>query len=212
MSAAPDWRAWHDAYDKPRSALRRRLRIVQREIGTWLDDRAGRPSKIISVCAGQGRDLLEVLAGRPGHAFVRARLVELDPHNASIAANAARAAGLERIEVVCADAAVVDVYRGLLPADLVLACGVFGNISDDDVRTTVEALPGLCSPGGTVIWTRSRRAPDLTPQIRGWFAGAGFEEVAFHAPAGVLFSVGVHRLVGAPHQLDPGRRLFRFLD
>jgi hypothetical protein len=27
--------------------------------------------------------------------------------------------------------------------------------------------PRLCAQGATVIWTRTRRAPDLTPQVRG---------------------------------------------
>jgi hypothetical protein len=70
---------------------------------------------------------------------------------------------------------------GAVPADLVLVCGVFGNISDDDVKTTVLALPTLCAHGGTVIWTRHRREPDLTGAIRTWFKEAGFVERAFVA-------------------------------
>jgi hypothetical protein len=97
-------------------------------------------------------------------------------------------------------------------ADLVLMAGVFGNISDTDVRRTVAALPQLCRPGATVIWTRSRRAPDLTGSIRGWFAAAGFAEQAFDAPDGVLFSVGVHRLLRTPASPAPTGRLFDFTD
>ena len=33
-----------------------------------------------------------------------------------------------------------------------------------------------------MIWTRHRREPDLTPQIRDWFPASGFEEIAFDAP------------------------------
>lgn len=211
MSEARDWLSWHDGYDEPDSPLQQRLRIVQRDIETWLDERAGRPSQVVSVCAGQGRDLIEVLAGRPDGRAVRARLVELDPRNATIAEHSARNAGLGAVEIVRADAGVVDSYLGALPADLVLLCGVFGNISDRDVRATIEALPGLCTSGGTVIWTRSRRAPDLTPQIRGWFAAAGFEEVAFDAPPDVLISVGMHRFRGVARAAESGVRLFRFL-
>ena len=40
-------------------------------------------------------------------------------------------------EVVTADAALTDAYAGLVPADIVLACGVFGNITDEDVDRTV---------------------------------------------------------------------------
>jgi hypothetical protein len=210
-SAAPDWLAWHDAYDDPGSPLQRRLRVVQRHIGAWLDDWQGEPAQVVSLCAGQGRDLIEVLAGHPARSAVRARLVELDPHNAAIADTTARRAGLDGVEVVRADAGVVDAYLGALPADLILLCGVFGNISVADVQATVSALPTLCAPAASVIWTRSRREPDATPQIREWFARRGFEERAFDAPSDVLFSVGVHRFTGLPRPAEPGRRLFRFL-
>jgi hypothetical protein len=69
-----------------------------------------------------------------------------------------------------------------------------------------------------VIWTRHRRAPDLTPRLREWFAHAGFKEVAFGSPdASGLRSVGVHRLTtanvvrsGTPRL--PAERLFTFAD
>jgi len=88
---------------------------------------------------------------------------------------------------------------------------VFGNISDADVHRTIAALPELCAPGATVIWTGTRRPPDLTVEIRGWLADAGFVEQAFHAPDDALFSVGVHRFAGAPRGLDAGGSLFTFL-
>jgi hypothetical protein len=211
VSEPRDWLHWHDAYEEPESPLQRRLRIVQGHIRSWLDERPGAPVQVVSACAGQGRDLIEVLAGRPDAASVRARLVELDPRNAAIAEASARRAGLAGVEVLRADAGVVDAYQGFLPADLVLMCGVFGNISDEDVRATVSTLPQLCAADATVIWTRSRRAPDLTPRIRGWFADTGFDEAAFDAPGDVLVSVGVHRFRGAATAVEPGRRMFTFV-
>lgn len=92
-----------------------------------------------------------------------------------------------------------------------LLAGIFGNISDADVQRTVAALPQLCAPGATIVWTRSRREPDLTPQLRHWFGLAGFVEEAFDAPDDVLFSVGVHRLVDDPQPLCVEGRLFQFL-
>lgn len=206
-----DWLAWHDPYDEPGSPLSRRLRLVQDHISAWLLASEGRPVRVVSACAGQGRDLLEVLARAPDASAVTARLVELDPRNVEIARRAARAAGLDGVEVVCGDAGVIDAYLGAVPADLVLMCGVFGNVGDDDVRRTVGLLPQLCAAGATVIWTRSRRAPDLTPDIRRWFGEAGFEEQAFDAPSDALFSVGVHRLVAEPVRPEPGQVMFRFV-
>jgi hypothetical protein len=38
--------------------------------------------------------------------------------------------------VICTDAGVTDVYAGAVPADLLLVCGVFGNIGDADVQSS----------------------------------------------------------------------------
>lgn len=102
-------------------------------------------------------------------------------------------------------------YAGAVPADLLLVCGVFGNIADADVERTVTHLPELCAPGATVIWTRGRFAPDLTPTVRSWFTRSGFTEEAFIAVSDSLASVGVHRLERASQPFRAGVRLFTFL-
>lgn len=206
-----DWQAWHDPYTDPGSPLSRRLRLVQQHINAWLDGRPDAAVTIVSACAGQGHDLLGVLTARPDSARVRATLVELDEGNVAVAREMVSAAGLDHVEAVCADAGLPETYLGAVPADLVLLAGVFGNISDADVRRTVATLPQLCAPGATVIWTRTRREPDLTPQLRQWFELAGFVEEAFDTPGDVLFSVGVNRLVSTPQPLRALDRLFRFL-
>ena len=91
-----------------------------------------------------------------------------------------------------------------------MACGVFGNVSDEDIRATVAMLPSLMATGGAVIWTRHRLEPDLTPSIRGWFEDAGFEEVAFDTEEGTFFGVGTHRLVAPALPFDPNRTMFTF--
>ncbi len=206
---ATDWQRWHRPYADRDSPLSRRLRVIQQRIGEWLDRTAAAPVRVLSLCAGDARDLLEVLGARGDAARVEAVLVVLDPGNAARAVTAA--AGLSGVEVRVGDAGLTDACRDAVPADLVLLAGVFGNIADDDVRRTVHALPELCAEGATVIWTRHRRAPDLTPTIRSWFEEAGFEEVAFDAPDDVVFSVGTHRFRGAPRPWQPGRRLFAFV-
>ena len=206
-----DWSEWHRSYDDPTSRLAGRLRVVQKHLRQAIDDRHG-PVRIVSMCAGEGRDVVGVLKDHPRRAEVVARLVELDPRNAAAASSAADAAGLDQVEVICADAAVTDTYDGAVPADIVLACGIFGNISEDDIVRTIEYLPCLCAPNATVIWTRGYRPErDVASEIRRWFDDRGFEEVAFEAPAGATFRVGVHRLTAKPRDLARGVRLFRFL-
>ncbi len=211
------WQTWHDAYADPESSLSRRLRTVQGFVRDWLDETAPRPVRVVSVCAGDGRDLLEVLAARADPHRVTATLVELDPALADRArAAAAGLSGVEggaRVEVRTADAGDPSAYAGLPPADLVLLCGVLGNVSDTDVAHVISVLPALCADGARVVWTRTRRAPDLTPSVRTWLTAAGFAEVAFAPVEDSLAAVGVADLVRPGPTAPLGDvRLFTFLD
>jgi hypothetical protein len=208
MSAGTDWVAWHRDYEDPASALSRRLRVVQDQLRRALPARPWEPVKVISLCAGRGDDLIEVLSDYPYAGLARSRLVELDSRNVAAMSESARARGLT-LDIVHGDAAEPSLYEGMVPADVVLLCGVLGNISDRDVRVTIASLPQLCRTGGTVIWTRSRRPPDLTPRVRRWFAEFSFSELAFVAPDDALFSVGVARFDGRSQRLGT-RRLFTF--
>jgi hypothetical protein len=204
-----EWVDWHNGYT-PGSPLSKRLDVVQRLTREALDRCAPGPIHAISLCAGDGRDLLGVLDTHPRAADVDAMLVELDPDLAERARS--RAAEMSAtIEVVTGDASSTSSYAGAVPADVVLACGIFGNVTDDDIHNTVEHLPSLCAPNATVIWTRGTFAPDVTPTIRGWFVGAGFAELAFVAIPGTTVAVGAHRLVARPQAFKPELQLFAFL-
>ena len=207
-----DWSQWHDDYDLPDSNLARRLQAVRDRIRQALDACPPGPLRVVSVCAGQGRDLLGVLPQHPRRDDVTARLVELDPRNAASAESAARAAGLRNVEVVVGDAALTGSYRGMVPADLVLMCGVFGNITDEDIERTVGHCAQLCAHGATLVWTRHRKAPDLAPRICEWLEARGFERQWLSDP-GAGFGVGVHRFAGEPEPLEPspGTRMFTFV-
>ncbi|MGI9030905.1 MAG: hypothetical protein ACR2HP_13120 [Ilumatobacteraceae bacterium] len=90
-------------------------------------------------------------------------------------------------------------------------CGIFGNVSDDDIRTTVDAAPSLLAPGGTVIWTRGCFGDhDLRPAIRAWFVDAGLTEVSFDGHS-ESFGVGVNEAgAGLTPQRPDVDRLFTF--
>jgi len=208
--AASEWERWHRGYDEPGSSLQRRLERVRARVALALDEQPVGPVAVLSMCAGQGRDLVPVLAAHPRRDDVRALLVELDPVNAAAAGAAVREAGLAGVTVRAGDASATAAYADIVPVGLALVCGVFGNIPDDDVRRTVRSLPTLLRPGATVVWTRHRLAPDLTPSIMDWFAGAGFDRVGYDTEAGYRYGVGVHRLVAGPRPFDPGITLFRF--
>src|ERR1700749_2578476 len=159
---------WHRDYDDPGSLLSRRGGLVQGHLRAELDRLPARDVRLISLCAGQGRDVIGALAGHPRRGEVRARLVELDERNVAVARQAAQAAGLDGVEVLQGDAGITDACAGAVPAQIVVACGIFGNITGSDIQATVAALPSLCAPGALVLWTRHRRPPDLTPGIPAW--------------------------------------------
>ncbi|HEU5037698.1 MAG TPA: class I SAM-dependent methyltransferase [Nocardioides sp.] len=210
-----DWQEWHRAYDDPSSSLSRRLETVRTVLRSLLDERRG-PTTLVSLCAGDGRDTLPVLA--ESQADVDAVLVELDPGLAEQARASAAALGLSRVEVRTLDAGSTDAVADACPADLFLTCGVFGNVSDEDVVATVATLPSLLTRGAHVVWTRGSRVPldpttyegDGSQLVRRIFADAGFEEIAFVRPEDAGFRVGVHRWPGPAGVPRRGTRLFTF--
>ncbi len=206
-----DWLTWHEPYNDPSSPLARRLASVQSHLRTALDRCPTGTIQMVSMCAGQGRDVFGVLGDHARRCDVRAVLVELDERNVRIANQSAIDLDLVNVEVVRSDAGVTDPYRGHIPAGIVLVCGVFGNISDADIETTVGALPSLCAPNSTVIWTRHRRPPDVTPRIRQWFSTAGFEVQTLEHDDDGFYGVGVGRFRGSPRPFVPGKRLFTFV-
>jgi len=201
------WNQWHEAYERPESSLTQRLTVVRRRIGEALDRCPPGPIRVVSMCAGDGRDLLGVSESHGRASDVRAWLIELDPQ----LARRAREAAPPGIEVVCGDAGHSNAYVGAVPADLLLCCGVFGNISEEDIITTIKSWPMLCDSGATVIWTRGGHGPgpDRRDEVRSWVTSSGFEEIAFDgAPA--TYGVGVARMVRDSEPFRPGARLFEF--
>jgi hypothetical protein len=205
-----DWAAWHEAYADPASDLAHRLATVVTLLTGVLDALPAGPARLISACAGQGHDVVAALGGHDRAPDVTGLLVEVDPGLSAASRRALDDVGLPAIRTVCGDASMTDAYLGVAPAEVVLLCGIFGNVADVDVRTTVSSARMLCAPGGHVVWTRHRRDPDLTPRIRGWFSEGDFDEVAFESPGPGRFAVGLHRYAGEAEPLRPGIRMFTF--
>ena len=212
VNGTRDYQDWHRRYDDPRSGLSWRLRRVRRHLHGALDERAG-DRRVLSVCAGDGRDVLGVLAERADADRVSAVLLELHPELAQRARDAADGAGLAHVEVRAVDAGTVQAYAGAAPADVVVLVGIFGNIADADVWRVIGFAPQLCRPGAAVLWSRGRRfsrelpgvtAGDLNDEMRARFADAGFEEQAYEThDGGGRPAVGVVRYAGPAVDLRP---------
>jgi ubiquinone/menaquinone biosynthesis C-methylase UbiE len=217
-----DWHEWHAHYDDPASSLSRRLEVVRECLSDALAELTPRRDdggpRLLSMCAGDGRDTLPVLAaaGRD----VRAVLVEIDEQLSATARTTAAELGLDGVEVRTADAGSTDAYEGAGRVDVLMACGVFGNVTDADIEQTIGTLPMLLRPGALVIWTRGRHANDVDPseyegdpseKVRRLFVDAGYEEINFVRPDDAGFRIGVHRFSGPAEPYAPGRELFTFV-
>ena len=210
MTGLRDYDRWHRHYDDPGSDLSWRLRRVQAHLTAALDRTTG-PVRLLSACAGDGRDVLGVLRDRPDASRVSGTLVELYPGIAQRARESA--AGLTGITVREADAGRSDAYAGAVPADLVLLVGIMGNISDDDLWRLVAFSPQLCAPGGTLLWSRGLDGSDRNDSVRSAYAAAGFAELAYETSGDGrgAAALGVVRYDGPPVPLEPGRHLFTFI-
>ena len=205
-----DYLAWHDDYERPGSSLHRRLQVVIRMARRAMDELPAGPIRVVSLCAGQGADIIGAADDHRRATDLCGRLVELEHANVEQARQNIAELGLA-LDVVEGDASTSDAYDGAVPADLVLACGIFGNISPEDIERTIRFLPSLCAPDARVLWTRHARDPELLERVRGWFADAGMEPVEMEIAGDSSYGVGMNRLLGAPPAFEPGQKLFTFV-
>jgi len=196
-----DWELWHRQYDHADSSLVERLDGVRRDLRRALSEGpcdANGVVQLTTICAGEARDVLPVLAELNGDPPVEATLIEFDPLLAERARTSATELGLSGVEVMIADAGIPQTYREIPRAHVLTVCGVFGNISVEDVRRTITALPGLLAADGIVVWTRGVQDADWTPDIRDTFAANGFTEMSFTSTPKGHFRIGMHRLTNDP--------------
>jgi hypothetical protein len=207
-----DWLVWHEAYDDPSSSLARRLGVVRRRLEEVLDAPAGERRQLLSLCAGDGRDVIPVLAAQATSSSVSALLVERNEELSRRALQSASSSGLGTVEARCADAGDPASFNDVLRVDVLLLCGIFGNIEHGRVKRVIDVVPHLLAKGGYGIWTRGASDPDRRPEVRSWFRAAGLDEISFDG-APETFAVGVNQLVSGwpdtPRHLPS--RLFSFV-
>jgi len=195
---AKDWFEWHERYQTD-DVLQQRLEIVRKYISDSLDAAAEGTIQIVSACSGDGRDLLGVLATHPRAKDVRARLVELNPQLVERGREAIAQLGLtEQIEFINGDASLTASFAGAVPADIVIVCGVFGNLPDEAVlQKLIRNLHYFTKTGGFALWTRGHRdGINYSERVRQIFQENEFTEVDFQLTATGNMGVGRHRFEG----------------
>jgi predicted RNA methylase len=209
-----DWTSWHERYESSKP-LQERLNEVCAQITRVISKASGDCVRVISICAGDGRDLVGSLAALRGSATVCATLVESNLQLVAKGQAMVEEFGLaDQIRFRCADATQSETYDGICPADLVILSGAFGNLRAHSVERLIVALQCLCTHGARVIWTRNLREFDdgeaATQKIRACFNAANFvEEVFAQTPQGI-FAVGTHVFFGENKPLSKSEKLFEF--
>ena len=215
-----DWHRWHDIYED-NAGFKKRLQLVRKHLARCLDRSPPGEVRVISVCAGDGRDLLGALAEHPRRADVRGLLVELDPSLVAQGRNASEALGVAgQVQFVHGDATDPGAYRGAPPANIVMMCGMLGLVGLAELPNIIRTMRVLCAPQGYVVWTRRLDWRDGVRHVRAlrrFMAQAGFRHAGLSVTslgallcttAGPSFVVGTHRNGGAPSVLPDGGRLF----
>ena len=207
-----DWFEWHDFYNTE-AKLQQRLQIVREYISYSLDASPPGIIRVVSVCAGDGRDLLGTLENHPRAKDVHARLVELNPQLVERGRATIESLGLaKQIEFINGDATISSNYVGAVPADIVIVCGVFGNLADEaELNRLLGNLSFLSKQGAFAIWTRGHsNGIPYSETVRIFLRESGFEEVNFKLTATGDMGVGIHRYLGENLAAPKEQQLFVF--
>ncbi|MGM3307139.1 class I SAM-dependent methyltransferase family protein [Anabaena sp. WFMT] len=207
-----DWLEWHDLYNtEPK--LQQRLKIVQEYISYSLDNSPTGDIRIVSLCAGDGRDLLGTLAKHPRAKDVYAKLIEINPQLVERGRATIESLGLtKQIEFINGDATAADNYVGAVPADIVIVCGIFGNLADEnELNRLLGNLSFISKKGAFVLWTRGHfNCIAYSETVRKYFRDFGFAEVNFKLTATGDMGVGIHRYLGENLPTPKEEKLFVF--
>ncbi|MEH2291760.1 class I SAM-dependent methyltransferase family protein [Nostoc sp.] len=207
-----DWYEWHDLYNtEPK--LQQRLEIVREYIAYSLNASPDGAIRIVSVCAGDGRDLLGILKNHPRAKDVSARLVEINSNLVERGRATIESLDLaSQIEFINGDATLAANYVEAVPADIVIVCGVFGNLADEaELNRLLDNLSFLSKQGAFIIWTRGHsNGITYSETVRKILRTSGFEEVNFKLTSTRDMGVGLHRYLGENLAVPKEQQLFVF--
>jgi Putative methyltransferase len=206
------WSNWpEEAYHLER--YQKRLAAVQSHLAGCLDVAAARGSvKLLSMCAGDGRDVIGVLRSHELRQNVSACLVELNGKSVALGIGRAREAGLEKsVSFVHGDATTFATYQHIAPADIVLVCGVWGHVRAGDRGQLVSSLASLCRAGGAVVWSRGvSQGMRRLHAIQSLFAESLWETERLSVTSDKRWAVVTARFLGPPSSLPVNGQVFRF--
>jgi hypothetical protein len=205
------WNSWPDqAYQSDR--YQRRLSAVQEHLAECLDNAPRGSVRVVSICAGDGRDVIGVLGSHRRRQDVAAWLVETSRQSVASGVRQAARAGLENtVHFLNVDATVFETYNNIAPSDILLLCGVWGHVPSGERGQLVRAMTALSKPGGTLIWTRGvSRGLGRLHEVQSLFTVSGWAAARVTLTSDKKWAVVTHRHDGRPQELPASGRLFHF--
>jgi hypothetical protein len=205
------WDDWSEhAYRSRTYSLR--LAEVQGHLGECFAAYSTRPIRLLSVCAGDGRDVMGAMISHNVQGQVVAWLVEQNLRSVNRGTTQSRRLGLQdTVKFLHADATLYDTYRNIAPSDIVLLSGVWGHVPASDRPRLVQALASFCKPGGMVIWTRAlANGVSRMDEIQIEFASPLWELVCASITSDKCWGVVSQRYCGPQIRPASGGRIFQF--
>jgi hypothetical protein len=205
------WSNW-PARAYRRNNYQQRLTAVQSHLAECLSESAAGEVRIVSVCAGDGRDVIGVLPSHERREDAKAWLVELDRKSVEAGRRAVLAAGLAtHVQFVHGDATDHAAYANLLPCSIVLLCGVLGHVRPDERAETIKRVAQFCEPKGSIIWTRGfRGCESRVREIETLFDEADCERVRRSVTQDQKWAVVTNRYLGPRYEAPTSGRIFTF--
>jgi hypothetical protein len=202
---------WSDtAYQK--QSYQQRLLLVQRHLSESLDVAPCGTVRILSMFAGDGRDVVNVLGKHPRRGEVLAWLVERNSQSVASGIRRSAEVGLGTVTTFLEkDATQYAAYHGLAPAHIVLLCGVWGHVPIRERGELIQALASLCAPGGVVIWTRGiSKGITQLQQIHELYRGKAWERVCIRFTPANDWAVATYRYRGPAIDRPEQGQIFQF--
>ena len=141
-----DWVQWHELY-KSNLPLRIRLKLVQSQLKRALNKASDGPVTILSLFAGDARDLSGVLSRHARAKDVSAYLIECNSDLVEAGRKKFDDLGLgDQVDFRVADATDPTSYDDIPPADIVLVCGMLGFVTSETTLDLVRALRSYLKP------------------------------------------------------------------
>ncbi len=205
------WSGWPEAaYQQP--GYRQRLQAVQEHLAQSLDCAPNGPVRIISICAGDGRDIIGVLSSHRRRTDVQAWLIELNHQSVVAGIRQAKNAGLEdRVTFLNTDATLYATYKDIAPAEIILLSGVWGHVPAQERASLAGGLASFCNPRGTLIWTRGvSQGIGRLREIQAHFSAPAWEEERLTLTPDNNWAVASYCHCGPPQELPRSGQVFRF--